>query len=186
MTLEEARRDIDAVDTQMKPLFLKRMDCAKKIAEVKEQTGGDVFVLERELAIIEKRAGDVDPEVYDEYVAFLRHLMSVSRRYQYGRLKAMQDTVVDEALEKAGADPDRKHTRVDISFTCPLQTSDLNLFLNMAKLNKISVSAMTLESDNGLQLIRMTLEGCIQDENMRRLLCQIGKEADAFQILDLK
>ena len=27
MTLEEARADIDAVDTQMKPLFLKRMEC---------------------------------------------------------------------------------------------------------------------------------------------------------------
>ena len=88
MTLEEARADIDAVDTQMKPLFLKRMECAKKVAEVKAQTGGDVFVLERELSIIEKRAGDVDKEVYDEYVTFLRHLMSVSRRYQYGKLTA--------------------------------------------------------------------------------------------------
>ena len=78
MTLEEARADIDAVDTQMKPLFLKRMECAKKVAEVKAQTGGDVFVLERELSIIEKRAGDVDKEVYDEYVTFLRHLMSVT------------------------------------------------------------------------------------------------------------
>ena len=102
MTLEEARADIDAVDTQMKPLFLKRMECAKKVAEVKAGTGGDVFVLERELSIIEKRAGDVDKEVYDEYVTFLRHLMSVSRRYQYGKLTAMQDAVVDGAAAAAG------------------------------------------------------------------------------------
>lgn len=54
MTLEEVRAGIDAVDTQMKPLFLKRMECGKHVAEVKAQTGGDVFVLERELEIIEK------------------------------------------------------------------------------------------------------------------------------------
>ena len=60
MTLEEVRAGIDAVDTQMKPLFLKRMECGKHVAEVKAQTGGDVFVLERELEIIEKRATDVD------------------------------------------------------------------------------------------------------------------------------
>ena len=52
MTLEEVRAGIDAVDTQMKPLFLKRMECGKHVAEVKAQTGGDVFILERELEII--------------------------------------------------------------------------------------------------------------------------------------
>lgn len=186
MTLEEARRDIDAVDTQMKPLFLKRMDCAKKVAEVKAETGGDVFVLERELAIIEKRAGDVSPEVYDEYVAFLRHLMSVSRRYQYGQLTDMQDMVVNEAVKDAGEDPDKEHTKVEISFTCPLQTSDLNLFLNMAKLNQIPISGMTLETKDGVQLVDMTLEGTIKEQKMRQLLCQIGKEADAFKIISLK
>lgn len=54
MTLEEVRAGIDAVDTQMKPLFLKRMECGKHVAEVKAQTGGDVFVLERELEIVKK------------------------------------------------------------------------------------------------------------------------------------
>ena len=117
MTLEEARADIDAVDTQMKPLFLKRMECAKKVAEVKAETGGDVFVLERELSIIEKRAGDVDQEVYDEYVTFLRHLMSVSRRYQYGKLTAMQDTVVDGAAQAAGVDEEcGPHTGRDLLY----------------------------------------------------------------------
>ena len=104
MTLDEIRVEIDAVDTQMKPLFLKRMECAKQVAEAKAKTGGDVFVLERELSIIEKRAGDVDKEVYDEYVAFLRHLMSVSRRYQYGILTGMQDKVLSSAEKEAGID----------------------------------------------------------------------------------
>ena len=83
MTLEEVRAGIDAVDTQMKPLFLKRMECGKHVAEVKAQTGGDVFVLERELEIIEKRATHVDPEIQEEYKTFLRHLMSLCRKYEY-------------------------------------------------------------------------------------------------------
>ena len=84
MTLEEVRNEIDEIDTNMKPLFLRRMKCGKHVAEVKAQTGGDVFVLERELEIIEKRVnspkgsmilctqyndeewyGRIDPE-YDE------------------------------------------------------------------------------------------------------------------------
>lgn len=186
MTLEEARAEIDSVDTQMKPLFLKRMECAEKVAEVKAETGGDVFVLERELSIIEKRAGDVSPEVYDEYVTFLRHLMSVSRRYQYGKLKNMQDTVVDGAAKEAGIDEDRPHTLVEISFTCPAETSDLNLYINMIKLNKIIIRTMNLITENSTQKIRMTLEGNLKESNMRRLLCQIGKEADKFCILDIQ
>ena len=30
MTLEEVRKEIDAIDQQLLPLFLKRMDCAKQ------------------------------------------------------------------------------------------------------------------------------------------------------------
>ena len=44
MTLDEIRVEIDAVDTQMKPLFLKRMECAKQVSRKQRQkTGGDVF-----------------------------------------------------------------------------------------------------------------------------------------------
>ena len=67
MTLEEVRNEIDEIDTNMKPLFLRRMKCGKHVAEVKGQNGGDVFVLERELEIIEKRATDVDPEIQETF-----------------------------------------------------------------------------------------------------------------------
>jgi len=141
MTLEEVRNEIDEIDTNMKPLFLRRMKCGKHVAEVKAQTGGDVFVLERELEIIEKRATDVDPEI--------------------------------------------EHTQVKIGFTCPKETSDLNLFVNMTKLNGIQIDAMNLMTENGIQKVTMTLDGKITDAGMRCLLCQIGKEAEEFRILEL-
>lgn len=185
MTLEEVRAGIDAVDTQMKPLFLQRMECGKHVAEVKSQTGGDVFVLERELEIIGKRAGDVDPEIREEYKTFLRHLMSLCRKYEYELLPEMQEKVMTAALASAGLTGDVEHSQVKIAFTCPKETSDLNLFLNMTKLNGITVDAMNLTTEDGVQKITMILDGRVTDADMRCLLCQIGKEADEFQILEL-
>ena len=181
MTLEEVRAGIDAVDTQMKPLFLKRMECGKHVAEVKAQTGGDVFVLERELEIIEKRATDVDPEIQEEYKTFLRHLMSLCRKYEYELLPEMQEKV----MTAAGLTAEIEHTQVKIGFTCPKETSDLNLFVNMTKLNGIQIDAMNLMTENGNQKVTMTLDGKITDAGMRCLLCQIGKEAEEFRILEL-
>ena len=195
MTLEEVRAGIDAVDTQMKPLFLKRMECGKHVAEVKAQTGGDVFVLERELEIIEKRATDVDPEIQEEYKTFLRHLMSLCRKYEYELLPEMQEKVMTAALAAAGLTAETEHTQVKIGFTCPKETSDLNLFVNMTsdlnlfvnmtKLNGIQIDAMNLMTENGIQKVTMTLDGKITDAGMRCLLCQIGKEAEEFRILEL-
>lgn len=185
MTLEEVRAGIDAVDTQMKPLFLKRMECGKHVAEVKAQTGGDVFVLERELEIIEKRATDVDPEIQEEYKTFLRHLMSLCRKYEYELLPEMQEKVMTAALTAAGLTAETEHTQVKIGFTCQKETSNLNLFVNMTKLNGIQIDAMNLMTENGIQKVTMTLDGKITDAGMRCLLCQIGKEAEEFRILEL-
>ena len=39
MTLEEVRKMIDCVDTQIKPLFLERMACAEHVAAAKAENG---------------------------------------------------------------------------------------------------------------------------------------------------
>ena len=63
MTLEEVRKEIDRVDTQIKPLFLQRMACADHVAAAKAENGSDVFVPVREDEIIAKRTADVDAKV---------------------------------------------------------------------------------------------------------------------------
>lgn len=185
MALKEVRKTIDEIDTQMKPLFLQRMECGKHVAEAKAQTGGDVFVLERELEIIEKRAGDVKPEIQEEYRTFLRHLMSLCRKYEYELLPEMQEKVITAALTAAGVTAETEHSQVKIAFTCPKETSNLNLFLNMTKLNGITVDALNLTTEDGVQKITMILDGKVTEASMRCLLCQIGKEADDFQIVEL-
>lgn len=186
MMLDEVRIEIDAVDSQIKPLFLKRMECAAQVAAAKAVTGGDVFVLERENQIIEKRTADVDPLVRREYTAFLRHLMSVSRRYQYGKLTGMQEEVLAAALKAAGLQPETPHGQVVVGFSCRKENSSLNLFLDAARLNGISIDRMEVESRNGTQQVRLVLDGSLREPDMSCLLCQLGKEAEDFRILALK
>lgn len=187
MTLDEVRVQIDAIDTKMKPLFLDRMECAKHVAEAKIALGNDsVFVFERELAIIEKRASGMNEEIYDEYVAFLRHLMSVSRRYQYGLMTDLQEKVLTAELEKAGLDENAEHTQVKIGFSCEKKASDLNLFINMTKLNKVEIDEMKVNTKEGRQNVTMVLDGNIKNTRMRQLLCQIAKEAEEFRIVELR
>ena len=186
MTLEEIRVEIDAVDTEMKPLFLRRMECSRQVAEAKEKSGGDVYVPEREKVVIGGRSSDVDQSVRDEYVMFLRHLMSVGRRYQDGILTGMQETAVGAALARSGLSGDVPHSQVKVRFFCGKASGNLNLFVNMMALNQIPVDRMELESQDGRQRVEAVLDGNVNESNMRRLLCQLEKEAEGFEILELR
>lgn len=185
MSLDEIRKEIDRIDNAIKPLFMERMECAKHVAEVKSASGGDVFVPEREQAVIRQRASDVGDEIRSEYVEFLRHLMSVCRSYEYGLLKPLQEQIVEEALAKSGLSPAAEDDRVEISFCCGYEESILNMFLNMAKLNKVGILGMRLELRDGKQQVTMVLDGNVKEKGIRRLLCQIGKEAEEFRILSI-
>lgn len=182
--LDQIRKDIDAVDTKIKELFLKRMECSRRVAETKAITGGDVFAPDREKQIIEKRAADVE-EVYDEYVTFLKILMSISRRYQYGILTNMQDAVLQNALSEAGFSEEQPHNQVTVTFSCVKGQNEVNLFLNMVVLNDVPLKNMKVEVKENIQHVTMTLSGTWKEKNMRQLLCQVAKEAMDFSILSL-
>ena len=106
-------------------------------------------------------------------------------KYEYELVPEMQEKVMTAALAAAGLTAETEHTQVKIGFTCPKETSDLNLFVNMTKLNGIQIDAVNLMTENGNQKVTMTLDGKITDAGMRCLLCQIGKEAEEFRILEL-
>ncbi len=186
MDLNDVRKDIDRVDSQIKPLFVERMGCAKRVAEVKAQTHGDVFVLERELAIIEKSVAGVDSAIHDEYVGFLRNLFSVSRHFQYGMLKDMQNTVINAALEKAGLQESTPHSAVEIAFECFSNPSNLNILCNTVILSNINIKAMSVKTEEGKHQVNMILEGSLADPNFRRVITQIAKESNNFAIQALQ
>ncbi len=82
--LEEARRIINEADAEMAALFVKRMRAAELVYEHKKEFGLPILDEKRELDVIAKNAALVEDEVLKGYyIDFLKHLMSVSRTYQY-------------------------------------------------------------------------------------------------------
>ena len=82
--LEEARKIINEVDAQMAGLFVKRMRAAELVCEHKMEYGLPILDQKREDAVIERNSALVDDEILKGYyIDYLKHLMSVSRAYQY-------------------------------------------------------------------------------------------------------
>ena len=84
MTLEEVRKEIDKVDSQIKKLFSERMELAENVSKVKAETGDVILKPEREEIIISNLTEDVKPSIVKEYTALIKRIMEISRKYQYG------------------------------------------------------------------------------------------------------
>ena len=82
--LEEARKIINEVDSQMAELFVKRMRAAEMVYEHKKEYGLPILDQKREDAVIENNSALVEDEVIrGYYIDYLRQIMSISRAYQY-------------------------------------------------------------------------------------------------------
>jgi chorismate mutase/prephenate dehydratase len=98
MTLEEIRSEIDEIDAQLLPLFLRRMKCAEKVAEIKKGTGRPVFDPVREKKILDDiaaKAGSYGGEARIVYST----MMAMSRAEQHRILGAGKE--LREAVERA-------------------------------------------------------------------------------------
>ena len=85
MTLEEVRKEIDAIDQQLLPLFLKRMDCAKQVAEIKREQHLPVLNSNREQEILDNMAQHAG-EYAGEARILYSNLMDMSRALQHNLL----------------------------------------------------------------------------------------------------
>jgi len=82
--LEEARKIINEVDSQMAELFEKRMRAAEMVYEYKKEFGLPILDQKREDAVIERNSALVEDHVLKGYyIDYLKNVMSLSRAYQY-------------------------------------------------------------------------------------------------------
>ena len=82
--LEEARKIINDVDSQMAELFVKRMRAAEMVYEHKKKFGLPILDQARENAVIEKNTQYIEDEVLKGYyIDYIKNVMSISRAYQY-------------------------------------------------------------------------------------------------------
>ena len=100
MTLPEVREQIDRVDSQIKSLFQERMELADNVAKVKAQTGDDIFKPDREEAIISNLTKGVGDSIRKEYIALIKRIMEISRKYQYGRTLQLRDCFPVEYVQQ--------------------------------------------------------------------------------------
>ena len=82
--LEEARKIINDVDSQMAELFVKRMRATELVYEHKKELGLPILDQKREDEVIEKNSALIDDAILKEYyIDYQKQLMSISRAYQY-------------------------------------------------------------------------------------------------------
>jgi len=80
--LKANRESILQIDEQMRALFVKRMECCKKIGEWKKKNNIPLVDKEREQLLLEKNSQEVPEELREYYCAFLKETIRQSRRLQ--------------------------------------------------------------------------------------------------------
>lgn len=86
--LEAIRNEINAIDDGLIKLFVRRMEAAEKVAEVKRSSAAPVLDPARERAILSKVAKAVGPDFENEARLLFTTLMSMSRGRQRAELAA--------------------------------------------------------------------------------------------------
>ena len=105
--LGKLREEIDEIDGQLLPLFLRRMDCSQRVAQLKGEAGMPVFSPQREQAILDK-VREQGGEDGDAAAALYRSIMAISRAKQHkilqngGALRELERTVA-RTLHTEGA-----------------------------------------------------------------------------------
>lgn len=80
--LSEYRKEINALDDELVKLFVKRMNIAGKIGEVKKQAGLPVLNVKREEEVKERLLKDVEDDKKAYVSSLYDAIFSISKTYQ--------------------------------------------------------------------------------------------------------
>ncbi|MCD1147675.1 chorismate mutase [Peptoniphilus sp. KCTC 25270] len=81
MNLEEARKEINAINDQMLELFIRRLELSEKIGEDKRKRGIAILDENREKEILEKMKGKSE-NFSKEVEEFFQFLFKISKKRQ--------------------------------------------------------------------------------------------------------
>ena len=82
--LQESRKEIDSIDSEIVSLFERRMEVCKDVAEYKLRTGTAVLDRQRELDKIKTLKNKASSDFYAHGVEELfEQIMAMSRKMQY-------------------------------------------------------------------------------------------------------
>lgn len=180
MTLEEIRKEIDKIDPQMKALFLQRMEMAKHVAEVKYASGDEIYKADREAEIISRLTADIAPELKMEYTAFIRKIMEVARKYEYGLIYDWNPSVVEELMKDVKESQDEY---VKVQVTRPNQVNSMSVLLSMIGDYGFHMKQITLLEEKEEEVrFELVICGDLKDIQMKKLIYQLSKESKNFKV----
>lgn len=181
MTLEEIRKEIDKIDSQIKALFLQRMEVAKHVAEVKYASGDEIYKADREAEIISRLTADVAPELKMEYTAFIRKIMEVARKYEYGLIYDWNPEGATELIKDVRESRDGY---VKVRMTRPNQVNSMSVILSMIGDYGFHMKQITLLEEKEEEVrFELVICGDIEKEEMKKLIYQLSKESKEFKVL---
>ena len=180
MTLEEIRTNIDEIDNDIKRLFAERMKLSEEVVLLKAQTGNEIYKPDREKQIIEKLSEDTESGICDEYRSFVKHILLLSRKYQYRRMTELKDPykAVPENIEDADME---KHNRIKISLGSKDKKCDPSKALQIISEYKAEMTDISYTEEEGVLTVEFNAN--ILDKKAVTLLYQLSKENEEFRII---
>lgn len=190
LTLEEVRKQIDAIDPQIRELVMKRFDCGFHVAETKfADHSTTVFRADREAAILAKLGKEVPEDRRAQYLAVVKKIMEANRMYQYGLLynwygekEVFAPLAKDLTIAPGG-------TLVKIRFTQGDRPNALTLILSMIGdygYNLEDLQIHKKDKEHQTVTFDVTIAGDLSQEHMKKLMFQLSRESEDFQILENK
>ena len=104
MSLEDIRKEIDALDEKIVPLLKERMNCSLKVAKEKREQGLEIYHPKREEEII-NRVNEKGGEFGSYIAGVYREIMGVSREAQQIELTPMGSLASTIVNAKDGIEP---------------------------------------------------------------------------------
>lgn len=99
MSLDQIRKEIDHIDTQLTKLLKQRMECSLEVAKIKKAEGLEIYHPAREKEIIDRVSQNGGR--YGEYIGEIyRYLMSCSRELQHIELSYRGEDFLPESYSK--------------------------------------------------------------------------------------
>ena len=82
MDIQDLRKEIDGIDSQLVALFVKRMGISAQVAAYKRENGLPIHVPSREQEILETVAAEAGSELSEYAKTLYQTIFALSRSYQ--------------------------------------------------------------------------------------------------------
>lgn len=142
--LEEARKEIDRIDTQLARLFEERMAATRNVAAYKKEHGLPIFDGDREKQVLEQCKERVDnPALKEDFSSWIAMLMELSKKYQRELLN--ENKVAYCGVEGAFA---HSVTRSLFPYGTPVSCSSFDDVFSLVTKGEVRYGVVPIENSN--------------------------------------